>query len=253
MGFQAVIRQAAWLALCGAGLSGCLGAKTELPADQAFARSASALSGTDHYGFTGEVAVVGVSGFVAGRSTYKGEVSDHGLLNIKWNGAGASQGELTTANTEKEGSASLHPFQLLKALENGTATISYDEAAASPAAVVFRIRLTDESARQRMADGLKAEMAQLRDSLNESKLGGARKAEAEAVLRDADKTLAAALSTLSAETECVWTADRRTWFPSRLKEETKLSYTWQGKPREERRVSETNFLRNPQSDTIGKD
>ena len=55
-----------------------------LPADEAFALSASALSGTENYSFDGDVTVVDPGGWVSDKAKFQGEVSSHGNLKLQW-------------------------------------------------------------------------------------------------------------------------------------------------------------------------
>jgi hypothetical protein len=225
-------------------LQGCAFWPASMPAEKAFALSASALSGSERYGFNGEVAVVDAGGWVANRAKYKGEVVGHGNMNME-----VTPKQQGAAVNSQQPAASFQPLQLLKAINNGSASVSYAERPNRSEPVRFRIKLDKDVARKRIADSLRADLAAVR---NERKPAGKNRAAAEKVLTRADQTLELALSTLQVSTVCLWSADPRTWFPRQLKEETVLQYTLGGRPYQEKRVSVTNFLPDNRSGTISK-
>ncbi|KIL35215.1 hypothetical protein SD71_14250 [Cohnella kolymensis] len=103
-------------------LQGCAMWPASMPAEKTFAMSASALSGSERYGFNGEVAVVDAGGWVVNRTAYKGEVVGHGKLNMTV--TPPQQG--TAAEAQKNGDG-FQPLQLLQAINNGSAAIRYTE------------------------------------------------------------------------------------------------------------------------------
>lgn len=225
-------------------LQSCAMWPASMPAEKAFALSASALSGSERYDFNGEVAIVDAGGWIANRAQYKGEVVEHGKLNMKV----TPSGQGTSSNAPQPAPA-FQPLQLLQAIQNGSASIRYAERPTRSDPVQFQIELDDAVARKRMADGLRAELAAVR---SESAMIRQNREAAEKVLTQAEKTMEEALSTLQVETVCRWSADPRTWFPRQLREETVLEYTWDGKPYREKRVSVTNFLPRDRNGTINK-
>ncbi|WP_123039937.1 hypothetical protein [Cohnella candidum] len=230
-------------------LSGCMGYGNQVPADKAFAMSASALAGSESYGFAGEVAIYDPSGTVANQSRYQGEVTGHGNLNLKWSG-----GQVLRAKAAEEGPSTFHPMELLKAIQSGGAKAEYDTQQAANGAGDVRLRLTlvPETARNQIANSLKEELDRLRTDLKGRKLTAEQKKRAEDLLTHADSRLDAALATLKVQTVCLWTADPKTWFPRQMTEQTQLAYTWNGKPYSEKRVSVTDFLPAGRSVTMGK-
>lgn len=225
-------------------LQGCALWPASMPAEKAFGLSASALSGSERYGFNGEVAVVDAGGWVANRAKYKGEVVGHGKLNME-----VTPSQQGTAANSQQPAPGFQPLQLLQAINNGSASISYVERPNRSEPVQFRIKLDKDVARKRIATSLKGDLAAVR---NEKAFAGKNREAAEKVLRRADKTLDEALSTLQVSTVCLWSADPRTWFPRRLKEETVLEYRLGGRSYREKRVSVTNFLPADRSGTISK-
>lgn len=226
----AVAIPAAAIALLGA--SGCA-ASGRLPATEAFARSASALSGSESYGFAGQLSVYNPAGRLGSRTSYEGEVNGHGVTKLQWH-------PLRAAYEEDRGSRTnaYRPLQLLETLNSRNAEIVYadDDRRAGP--IRLLIRLDDAAAKERIAGGLRAEMAQLRED--------ARSDDARQLIETAAERLEAALSTLKVETEILWEANAKNWFPSRMSENTLLNYEWDGKVYKERRASETNFLSSAQ-------
>jgi hypothetical protein len=104
-------------------------------------------------------------------------------------------------------------------------------------------------AKDRVVKQLKEEFALLR---SDKGLLRGDPDEAEKILRTSEARLQTALDTLKVKTTCQWTANPKSWFPSQMKEETVLSYDWDGKPCQEKRVSETNFLLKAQGGTMKK-
>ncbi|TVY00666.1 hypothetical protein [Cohnella terricola] len=224
------------------GLSGCLGASIRVPADQAFALSASALSGSDNYAFTGEMAVINPGGKVGSRASYEGEVSDHGNLKVQWKNLST-----TSESTARTNRIDYRPLQILETINGQTATISYSEKPIASQPVSLQIQLDEKTAKERISSGLKKEMALVRA---DSVLVGRHPERSEEILTAADKRLERMLSTLKATTVVHWKANPKNWFPYQMKEETVLSYEWQGKPYQEKRTAETNFLVRNQGGTI---
>jgi len=224
------------------GLSGCAGASIRVPADQAFALSASALSGSDNYAFTGEVAVINPGGKVGSRASYEGEVSDHGNLKVQWKNLNATSEAAASSNRND-----YRPLQILESINGQTAKISYTEQPIASQPVSLQIQLDEKTAKERIASGLKKEMALLRA---DSALLGRHPERSEEILAAADKRLEMMLSTLKATTVVHWKANPKNWFPYQMTEETVLSYEWQGKSYQEKRTAETNFLARTPGDTI---
>jgi hypothetical protein len=227
--------------------AGCAPQAERMPADQAFALSASALSGKDKYGYAGEVSVIGPNGWLTEKTTYRGEIAGHGPYRAQWSRTGGLSAQ---AVPKADIARSLHPLFLLDAIAQRSSAIAYgvDETPSSGGDVFFRLKLDDITARSRIADGLRDEMTALRMQASAMRL--AARSQSEAVLSRADRKLAAALDTLQVSTQCRWTASRRTWFPRELREETTLRYVWEGKPHEEKRISVTRFLFGKESGTI---
>jgi len=231
------VRALLWIGTIGAAaasLQGCAGSPERVSAEEAFALSASALSGSESYGFVGEIALFDPYGRLGGKSAFEGQVSGHGDLKINWKpGDGISE----RAHAAKSGTD--RPLKLLEALNGRSATISYEEAPMADRPVALRIKLNGELAKARIADGLREEMKLLR---TDESLPGLHSAEREKTLASADKKLEAALSTLQVETVVHWTANPKSWFPIRMEEETELNYTWEGVSYREKRTSATDFL-----------
>jgi hypothetical protein len=225
-------------------LQGCMASTTTLPAEEAFALSASKLSGTDRYGIEGEVSIQSPSGWVSSKAAYKGEVTLHGNLKMEW-----TTSNIHSASVKPQGITAFQPLQLLEAINKQTAVISYAETPLPAQPVHFRIKLNDEIARERVAKGLRADFVLLR---TESSLLRRDPVKAEKILSTAGKQLEAAIATLKVTTVCDWTANPKDWFPSQLKEETVLNYKLKDKPYQEMRVSETYFHLQAQDGTINK-
>jgi hypothetical protein len=226
------------------GIQGCMANPASLPAKDALALSASALSGSERYTFAGEVSVLDSGGVVGGRAAYTGEVTMHGKLDMQWKApSGLSQASLS------EKTITYRPLQLLESVKATNATISYVEKPSSARPIRMQIRLDDQTAKDRIVNQLKEEFTLLRADKDLLRGDPAR---AEEVLRTSEKRLEKALATLKVMTVCQWTADPKSWFPSQLKEETELSYDWNGKSCKEKRISETNFILNEQGGTMKK-
>ncbi|OXS62351.1 hypothetical protein B1A99_00315 [Cohnella sp. CIP 111063] len=226
--FGAAICGAGWLLLM---LTGCMGRVGSLPADQAFALSASALSGSDSYGFAGELALYNPGGKMETRAAFEGEVSRHGNLKLNWTEPGMDAGR------SREFGPGYKPLSLLEALNGRNASISYADPPTPGEPVRIRIRLNEEAAKRRIADVLREEMAEVRA---DKRLYAAE--QARSALEAAERKLEAALDTLKVDTVVIWTADPKSWFPGRMSELTELTYSWEGKSYREKRTSETNFL-----------
>jgi hypothetical protein len=225
-------------------LQGCMASTNSLPANKALALSASALSGSESYGFSGEVSVINPGGFVGSKAAYEGEVTSHGNMKMKWTNSMA-----LTTTTKPHNTTSYQPLQLLESINSQSAVISYVQAPSPNRPVHLQIKLDDDVARKRVVAGLRADLALLRSDNN--LLKGNRK-EADKILSNAGKRLDTAISTLKVTTVCDWTTDPKDWFPNQLKEETVLTYMWDNKPCREKRVSKTNFLHNAQNGTMKK-
>lgn len=240
------MRRTSWSRLACAGialacLQGCTNAaKSNLSAAEAFALSASALSGSESYGLSGEVSVIDAGGSVANKMAYEGEVTGHGNLNVQWTSLSAK------ATAERPVESNYEPLDLLKTIQDQTAAITYAQGTA-PDQVQFTIKLDDAVAKRRIADQLRKEL----NALEKDKVLFERNPDQSAkVLRDAKKTLEDVLSGLKVTTNCQWYANKRTWFPKRLQEETVLQYKWKGKVYQEKRVSVTNFREASRNGTI---
>ncbi|MFD0671845.1 hypothetical protein [Cohnella sp. GCM10027633] len=234
------------LALSGAALlclQGCLAAEPgNMPADEAFALSASALSGSERYGLSGEVSVLDASGLVANRLSYEGEVTEHDNVTVQWKNVNAKSAQTGQTN-------SYEPLELLEAIKGKSASIAYRKAEVGGNAdeVRFAIKLDGDVAKRRIADQLRKELT----AIGEDKMLLGRKPEQSAnVLKEAKATLENVLGGLKVTTECQWTANKRTWFPTRLQEDTLLEYEWKGKPYKEKRLSVTNFRAGSRNGTM---
>ena len=243
---RAAMAVAAVLCMC-AGTSACTGGGKPMSADKAFALSASALSGMDSFGFDGQLSIVDPAGTVAAHSRYRGEVTGHGDLKLQWTG-----GQMLGSAAAPEVPAAYNPLQILKAIQNDGANVACEGLPTDDGTVRLKVTLPDETARRRVAEQLRSELAQIKAGLNGRRLSAAKRKEAGQIVDEAGGQLEAALSTLRARTFCLWTADRKTWLPSRMTEETELVYAWKGRPCRERRVSVTDFLPGGSSGTMGK-
>jgi hypothetical protein len=225
-------------------LQGCMNSSSSMPANKAFALSASALSGSENYAFDGEVSVFSPAGFVGSKTAYEGEVKGHGDLRIQWKDANAH-----AVSVQSPSKTTYQPLQLLEAIKGNSAVIAYAETPSPNRPVHFQIKLDDKVARERVITGLRADFALLS---NKSNLLGANPVEANKIISRSKKKLEAALATLKVTTVCDWTADPKDWFPRQMREETALAYTWDGMPCREKRISETNFLHNARNGTMKK-
>ena len=230
-------------AICGAGallamMAGCAGRTDRLPADQAFALSASALSGTDSYGFKGELALFNPWGAMETKAAFEGEVNRHGNLKLNWTTPDKGK---TAVDLPAEGQAGAgyRPLSLLEPLGSATSSIVYADSPSAGEPVRIRIRLDEDAAKRRIADGLREELA---DMKADKRLYAKDPQETRNRLEAADLRLEAALATLKVDTVVIWTANPKNWFPVRMAEETELTYEWEGKSYSEKRTSETNFL-----------
>jgi hypothetical protein len=216
-------------------LQGCMSVQPgSMPADKALALSASALSGSEKYGVSGEVSVVDAIGIVANRVSYEGQVTGHGNIKVQWKNASS-----TSAAASPADSNGYEPLDLLKSIQGKTSTIAYTPSVSSPDQVEFTIKLDDAVAKRRIADHLRKDLT----AIGQDKILLQRNPEQAAkVLSKANATLESAIASLKVTTNCLWTANKRTWFPTRLQEETLLQYEWKGKAYQEKRVSVTNFL-----------
>jgi hypothetical protein len=215
-------------------LQGCMATSSSLPANKAFALSASTLSGMESYAFDGVVSVVDPGGWVSDKANYQGQVASHGNLKIQWNGD-----KLQPASVKSSGITAFQPLQLLKAITGKTAVISYAETPKPQSPVRFKIKLDDNAAKARVVESLKKDMSIVGA---EGSLVKGDQARAKTILAEANKKLDAAIATLRVTTECEWVADSKTWYPSRMTENTVLTYKWDKVTKQEKRVSETNFL-----------
>lgn len=231
-------------ALAGLVLSpGCL-APSRMPPEKAFALSASALSGRDGYSYAGEWAAFGADGAALGGASYRGLVSGHRPIVLQSDGpggAGGGQGH--------------HPLALAEAAQLQASEIAY---APPPSrdTVAFRIAVRPEAARRAIAEPLRRQMEEARRSLN-ARIDPSRendrnpRAKAFRALGRSEAELEERLASLEASTVFTWIADKRTWFPKELREETELRYEADGKERRERRTSVTIFRKGGSGDTMG--
>ncbi|MDB4866028.1 MAG: hypothetical protein JWR03_361 [Cohnella sp.] len=219
-----------------------------MPPEKAFALSASALSGSDRYRVAGQVSIFDPNGVMAGKSRYEGEVTGHGNFNLKWS-EGAPLVRIRAAGGQQS-PARFQPLQLLDEVHHGTAQVVYADQPYADGNVRLLVKLNDNAAKRRVAEGLRAELSGLRTEIKGKTLSSASRNQAATVLDQAGRNLNKALSTLHVKTLCLWTADRNTWFPRQMKEETELAYEWNGKTLREKRVTETNFLRGGPNGTI---
>ncbi|MBB6735865.1 hypothetical protein, partial [Cohnella zeiphila] len=214
-----------------AGLAGGCGGSGEASPRDAFALTASALSGVDRYSFAGELTQYGPDGKVERRSGYRGRVEDHRPAAMQWNGgAAAGDGE------------GRHPLELAAALQAAPAAVEYVPASGM---VKLRITLDPAAAKERVARPLRSRLSGLkRDGQDLLRVDSASPdARESAAAREREtRRLERKLSTLRVATVCEWTADRRTWFPSELREETTVAYRDEnGRDIAEKTTSVTNF------------
>ncbi|TFE31814.1 hypothetical protein [Cohnella luojiensis] len=237
------------LLLMGIILTGCMAASNTLPADEAFALSASALSGSESYEFDGEVSLLDPGGLVGSRAAYEGEVSLHGNLKMRWKTKESNPVTSDSVKSKPISTTAYRPLQLLEYIKAKSAVISYAEQPVPAQPVRLRIQIDENVATERVAAGLREDFKLL---LADGELRKGNPDKANQILSDADQRLETALTTLKVKTVCQWTANPNGWFPSQLTEETVLSYTWDGKPFQEKRISETNFLLKAQDGTMIK-
>ncbi|MCD9026538.1 hypothetical protein [Cohnella silvisoli] len=238
---RTIISGAALALLC---MQGCMTSSASLSANKALALSASALSGSESYGFAGEVSVIDPGGSVGSKAAYEGKVTLHGNMQLQWKNSATH-----SASVKSQNAMSYQPLKLLEYINGKSAEITYAETPIPNRPVHLQIKLDDNVARERVVAGLRADLALLRS--DKELLRGDPK-EAEKILSNAGKRLETAIATLKVKTVCDWTADPKDWFPDRLREETILTYSWDGKPFREKRIAETNFLHNAQDGTMKK-
>ncbi|MFC5469905.1 hypothetical protein ACFPPD_14320 [Cohnella suwonensis] len=245
--FAPARRAAIWLAtaVLTFGLQGCMAGSRSIPAKDALALSASALAGSENYAFAGELSLYDAGGEVGSRSAFEGQVTGHGNLKLQW-----KPSELSAMETGDSASYETYrPLQLLEALKGDDATAAYAEKPTQSKPVKLVVRLDDEVAKRRVAEELRQQLAMLRSTYaTGSKETGVGKAAA--ILSEAEARMEAAIKSLKVRTVCYWTADPKNWFPSQLKEESQLSYEWEGRSLNEKRSSETNFHNDADGDTI---
>lgn len=223
-------------------LQGCMAASTSLSADEAFALSASALSGIDRYSIEGEVVILGPAGKVSGKAGYEGEVTGHGNLKLKWRAMSAN-----AASDKNHTVTSYQPLKLLELFNEKSTVIQYSEASKPKGKIHFNIKLNDRIALDRVKADLRAELKLLR---SESDLLKRAPKESDRILTRAEKRLEQALETLRVTTVCDWTANQKDWLPQQFKEQTVMTYTWNNQSYKEERTSVTHFHLNDQDDTI---
>lgn len=238
------------LALIGLSLSGCLADWNRLTAEEAFARSASALAGYDYFAFDGNVALYAPGGNVEKQSEFRGEVAGHKTAALEWD-------RENVPAQEKGG----HPLSLLKIMQSQAKSVAFAPDS-EKGAVALAIQVRPEAATARLKDSIRERMASVREEIESGPAepgtlptagaGNGGRKQAERILAEAEKELEAALSTLKVETECLWTADSKTWFPKRMTETTVLTYALNGKTYTEKRTSVTNFRLDPGGDTMDK-
>jgi hypothetical protein len=195
------------------------------------------------------VSVLDPGGFVGSRAEYEGEVSLHGNLKMKWKTKETNSVMSDSVTSKPISTTTYRPLQLLEYIKAKSAVISYAEQPVPAQPVRLRIQIDENVAKERVAAGLREDFKLLRAD-KELQKGDPDKANR--ILSDAGQRLETALTTLKVKTVCQWTANPKGWFPSQLKEETVLSYTWDGKPFQEKRISETNFLLKAQDGTMIK-
>ena len=255
-------RMYAWAlaALIGFGqLAGGCGDREGRTPREAFALSASALSGQDRFAFEGELTVIGPDGRTERRTRYRGQVDGHRPSVLQWGGAAAAEQAEPAARGRGAGRSESvarpgawaaepdeddgHPLALAAALQAGPAAIEF--APGQGTAVALRITLDPAAARLRAEAPLRRALAALRRervrAAEASPGDGARMRRFE----QEERRLREMLATLRASTVCVWSADRRTWFPRELREETTLSYRQGGRDVTVKRTAVTNFRRKP--------
>lgn len=227
-------------------LAACASANTRQSPEQAFALSASALSGSDNFSFDGELSIYDPLGAVANRSQFSGKVTGHGQLNIQWKGEPMQAGQ--TAGK----SGRYQPLRLLEAIQSRRAIVAYADQPARKGVVQLRIDLQPETAKARVAGELRAGLAALREEWSNKELKSDERRQAQAILDRAERRLEETLATLSVQTRCLWLADGKTWFPLRMSEHTELTYVRAGKTYREKREAVTRFLPSGRDGTIRK-
>ncbi len=227
-------------------LSACAGNGETVSAEKAFTLSASALAGTDNFRFDGEVSIFDPNGVLAVYSQYAGKVTGHGELELQWSGGGAAQARAS------EGPPAFHPLQLLEAVRMRDAKVSRAGTPGMKDTVLLRIELEPEAASDQLAEGLRSEIAKLKEETAGRELTPEEREQAGSLLANAEQSLEAALSSLKAQSVYYWEADRDSWFPLELTERTTLTYEWRGKTCTENRSSATHFLPEGGSDTMGR-
>ncbi|RUS48338.1 hypothetical protein [Cohnella sp. AR92] len=235
-------RRLVGVAACAIGivaLNGC--AAGNLSPTAAFALSASALSGTDRFGFDGRLSAYDPSGRLESQTGFRGEVSGHKPSALVWEG---------TAATASSSSYWNHPLTLVSAIEAGSSDLKY--VSRSSDEVELEMKLDPDVARDRIKKELRSQMSTV--ALETGRLISERREDAgeqaKSKLEQANRVLDEALGTLSVSTVCRWKADPRTWFPKSLSEESLLTYTLSGNSYTEKRISETNFQPGRDSDTM---
>jgi hypothetical protein len=238
-----------WVFLCGAALAllnlqSCNSFQASLPPEQAFALSASALSGIDNYTFDGEVTMFDPTGIVGSKAAYIGEVKGHKNVKLQWKNA-----NMLSIQDKSQSKTSYQPLQLLESINSKNAVIAYAEPPSSNRPVHFLIKLDETVARDRVIAGLRADFALIS---KKDVLLRRDPVKANKIISQSKKRLEAALATLKVTTVCDWTAEPKNWLPRRVREETVLAYKWDDKPCTEKRISETNFLHSGRDGTIKK-
>ncbi|MBB6636432.1 hypothetical protein [Cohnella thailandensis] len=237
------LAKAAGIGAVGAGLLGAAGCAIggKLSPEAAFALSASALSGTDRFSFDGRLSAYDPDGRLADQAGYRGEVTGHKPAALAWEG---------TAASSFSSSYWSHPLSLVSYVESGSSEVK--AAASNPNEVVLEMKLDPEAARRRIRDELRNQMRAVAEETGVliADSQGTTISQAKLKIEESNRVLEEALKSLSVTTSCRWTADRRTWFPKKLSEESVLSYTLAGKRYSEKRISETNFERKADSGTI---
>lgn len=227
-------------------LAACASASTRHSPEEALALSASALSGSDDYGFDGVLSIYDPFGAVVNRSRFTGKVTGHGRLDIQWHG-GTLQAEQAAAPA-----GPYRPLRLLEAIQSRHAVVAYDDPVARDGVVRLRIDVKPDAAKARVADDLRAGLAALRDEWGRKALSPERERQAKAILDRAERQLEETLATLTVQTRCQWQADGHTWFPRQMTEHTELTYERAGRTYREKREAVTRFLPPGRNGTMRK-
>jgi hypothetical protein len=233
----------AWALTAAVGLlAGCVTAGSGKPASKILALSVSAIEGQDHFGYEGEVALIGPAGKVAESGRFRGAVFGHRPLAATWSGL-----------PEPSAVRRNEPLQLVRDLRQNVARAAYARGSGQPGTVTVRVELPPEAARRRIADALRRDLASVRAQALEATAKAASGSEtvrlrqlqsrAEQTIGQAQQELDRMLATLEVSTVCYWTADRKTYFPLELREQTTLRYKRGGRDAVEKRVAVTRFLR----------